>query len=1001
MSVILSPRITLGEAIQKISTAIYYELIELLQIFNKISCEGLHVLFYIFFYDAITNYKYTLILERYVRLKHFLYASRKKLLVLHGICKWFKVVPNSVNYYQNINLLEQELIRLEASLNESQDLLYFSHSHLFNKRIPLLPIAKARDILAKGTYSYFPEYMFTLGKKPLPISNLSTDELIKNIHIYIRSKLLLYDNIPSEISNYTIEHGLLILKQNNLYELALTLSYLKESAPWRVVGFKILVDYHPSEFFNHLPPNIASFEKQVYDVLVSKEFDTSTNSSSDSGTLSQDTSLVKLSQYQKICTHASLAIVHRYFYLLSLNLCKTSYKNYHDVTWREKPEGYSNETLCIIYLHKSIVSEKYVYNARIIYSHPSCKELVIELWATKDSDTIDKVSYKELLTITDGKINGLQQVMEEKLDWKNIAEYYSDGGVHYNALLQHLLVILAESKLNILYERLVLSLEYYQIDKSNVKILNLITEACCVTISLKGNLIKVMIDNRTGRYIIAEGDSVYNLVENSNLTVFLNDINSIESESIAKHIQFECGISNRVSYHSSSPSIQALYKVVQTFPILIHLLHTKFWFNYVKNAVGSDPVHKHKQFLFDKFIPNTTNVPSLVFTLETWKSCGYINDILNNNIKMFIPSSITSMKSLSNGYNIFEDINDSQKNKRKKMTSNVLKDSPDNNISLEISEGLYISLHISSIDYSAIIHGIVLEYDATKKSYAGVSKNIMTIPLTNNANIYEDIQNCIYNCYQIIHGINGQYVIPNILLQDKNNVKNLVINANDTYHTLLRWSTGKEISAIMYYSDDEQGNNSKYQYISDDKVANILSNHHILANGVFYLYRLEGGKCSILCESMSLNLKNITNDSFNYLCHHFSQHVFSQFVQISLDSLMTGDVLNRFTKIWNVLRLFIEIIHGIVNSNMKIIHYDTGTDVTATSICYAVYTKVVKCKEFMNENEMDTTGAEEYSLSSFKKLDFDINNSMISISDMRATGNKLTIPLESFNVTSL
>ena len=56
MSVILSPRITLGEAIQKISTAIYYELIELLQIFNKISCEGLHVLFYIFFYDAITNY---------------------------------------------------------------------------------------------------------------------------------------------------------------------------------------------------------------------------------------------------------------------------------------------------------------------------------------------------------------------------------------------------------------------------------------------------------------------------------------------------------------------------------------------------------------------------------------------------------------------------------------------------------------------------------------------------------------------------------------------------------------------------------------------------------------------------------------------------------------------------------------------------------------------------------------------------------------------------------
>ncbi len=925
------------------------------------------------------------------------------MLILHGICKWFKVVPNSVNYYQNINLLEQELIRLEASLNESQDILYFSHSHLFSKRIPQLPIAKARDILAKGTYSYFPEYMFTLGKKPLPSSNSNTDELIKNIHIYIRSKLLLYDNIPSEISNYTIEHGLLILRQNNLYELALTLSYLKESAPWRVVGFKILVGYHPSEFFNNLPPNIASFEKQVYDVLVSKEFDSIAKSSGcDDATVSQDISLVKLSQYQKICIHASLAIVHRYLYLLSLNLCKTSYKNYHDVAWKEKPEGYSNETLCIIYLHKSIISEKYIYNVRIIYSHPSCKELLIELWATKDSDTVDKVTYKELLTITDRKINDLQQVMEEKLVSKNIAEYYSDGGVHYNTLIQHLLVILASSKLNILYERLLLSLEYYQIDKNNVKILNLISEASCVTISLKGNLIKIMIDNRNGRYILAEeGNSINNLVQNSNFTVFLNDINSIESESIVKNIQFECGISNRVSYNSSVPSIQALYKVLQTFPTLIHLLHTKFWFSYVKNAVGSDPVHKQKQYLFDKFIPNTTNVPSLVFTLEIWKSCSYINDIVNNNIQMFLPSSITSMKFSLNNTNIFEDIiNDNQKTKRKKITTNAVKDSPDN-ISLEVSEGLYISLHISSSDYSAIIHGIVLEYDATKKSYIGVTKNIMTIPLTNNVNIYEDIQNCIYHCYQIIRGISGQYVIPNILLKDKINDKNLIIKVNDTYHTLLRWSSAKDISAIMYYNNDKQYSNSQCQYISDDNVAAILNNQHILANGVFYLYRLHDRKCSVLCENICLNLNNVSNDLFHYLCHHFSQHIFSKFVQISLDSLMKGDALDSFAKIWNVLRLFIEIIHGIVNKNMKIVHYDTGTNSAIVSICYAVYTKVVKRNEFTNENAMDTNTVEEYSLSSFKKIDFDINDALINISDMRANGNKLTIPLESFSVTNL
>ncbi len=57
MSVILSSRITLGEAIQKISAAIYHELIELLQIFDKISCEGLQIFFSIFFYYAVINCK--------------------------------------------------------------------------------------------------------------------------------------------------------------------------------------------------------------------------------------------------------------------------------------------------------------------------------------------------------------------------------------------------------------------------------------------------------------------------------------------------------------------------------------------------------------------------------------------------------------------------------------------------------------------------------------------------------------------------------------------------------------------------------------------------------------------------------------------------------------------------------------------------------------------------------------------------------------------------------
>jgi hypothetical protein len=273
----------------------------------------------------------------------------------------------------------------------------------------------------------------------------------------------------------------------------------------------------------------------------------------------------------------------------------------------------------------------------------------------------------------------------------------------------------------------------------------------------------------------------------------------------------------------------------------------------------------------------------------------------------------------------------------------------------------------------------------------------MTVPLSNNTNIYEEIQRCIYNCYQIINGSNGQYVAPNKLLKDKSNSRNLVIMVNDSYHTLLRWSSGKDISAIMYHSIDKNHHKNKYQYVSDENAENILNNNHILANGVFYLYRINQKKYSILCDNISLNLKSTSNGICHNLCHHFLQHIFLNFVQLSFESV-TEDSLNNFFKIWNISRLFIEIIHGIVSSNMKIIHYYSVSNARNISICYAVYTKVVDVNESMKESNITMR---ESSLSLFKKIDIDIDNSTVSISDIKASGNKVTLPLESFNITHL
>ena len=183
----------------------------------------------------------------------FISRSKKKLAQLLAITRWLDM-PGISQFFANMSQLRLKISARENRLNENQDALYFTHSQLFCCRIRTLDVVSAKDILARGIYPHLPASIFSHGTSTEDDSDeggiTSGSFLRKSLNIFLRSKLVLRDCVPSDIDQSSIINGLLTVRVNNIYELILTLDYLDTDAPWNILKYRILVSSHPRESFN-------------------------------------------------------------------------------------------------------------------------------------------------------------------------------------------------------------------------------------------------------------------------------------------------------------------------------------------------------------------------------------------------------------------------------------------------------------------------------------------------------------------------------------------------------------------------------------------------------------------------------------------------------------------------------------------------------------------------------------------------------------------------------
>lgn len=331
----------------------------------------------------------------------FISRSKKKLAQLLAITRWLEM-PGVSQFFSNMSQLHFKISMRENRLNENQDALYFTHSQLFSRRIRSLDVVTAKDILARGTYPHLPTSIFSNGTitgnsvEPTQSSELS---LRKSLDLYLRSKLALNDEVPSDINSSTIDNGVLTIRVDNMYELMLTIDHLDICSPWNVLRLKLCVSSHFNESF-HSQQNLSEVENDVLMVMrriSSKSYQSISTATSNidgshieilpllDATITDATSMTVqdaitgdisvnkcrsglvtppplLPRFHLICQHTALATALRYFYLQALEASRTIWVGICQAEFQEKRD-YSQ---LVFRFWKSRMTGYYQYELRVI-----------------------------------------------------------------------------------------------------------------------------------------------------------------------------------------------------------------------------------------------------------------------------------------------------------------------------------------------------------------------------------------------------------------------------------------------------------------------------------------------------------------------------------------------------------------------------------------------------------------------------------------------------------
>jgi len=113
---------------------------------------------------------------------------------------------------------------------------------------------------SKGTYPFLPEEIF---RDPEDVPAAPREATLVALDLYIRAKLALKGGVPHGCNSAELIDGVLILKKDNMFRLALTLAYPDKDAAWKPLNFRILLKCS-SEGIPDRPVSCAALEMKVY-----------------------------------------------------------------------------------------------------------------------------------------------------------------------------------------------------------------------------------------------------------------------------------------------------------------------------------------------------------------------------------------------------------------------------------------------------------------------------------------------------------------------------------------------------------------------------------------------------------------------------------------------------------------------------------------------------------------------------------------------------------------
>ena len=241
--------VKLGDVMQRVAMKIYSELTDVIDLMRNQDPE-----------------------LRTVELLAFISRSRKQISQLLVLNRWLST-PAASQSIKSSEIFKQQYSHINDTVARNLDEVYFAHAGMYIQRSQALSVLRAKDLLARGTYSALPRSIFSCGKPAFP-AVIDSRQVLSDLDIYIRAKLLLKERSMQSTSmigvRRSLRNGVLYLWQPHLFMLALTLVLLREQSDWNVLGCRLLATRSidsSSEDENTIEYDVAPLEVHLLEVL--------------------------------------------------------------------------------------------------------------------------------------------------------------------------------------------------------------------------------------------------------------------------------------------------------------------------------------------------------------------------------------------------------------------------------------------------------------------------------------------------------------------------------------------------------------------------------------------------------------------------------------------------------------------------------------------------------------------------------------------------------------